>query len=114
MLALGCVAFVCAGAVACKEDTKLEAYQKAGYTVSVTYDGNGGKFLGRNGITIVDLFKPSDYKDENGEMHIKLTEPTSSDRSSGSDTVTLTNAGHFLVGWYQTREVKEVDGVPVD
>lgn len=114
ILALGCVAFACAGAVACKEDTKLEAYQKAGYTVSVTYDGNGGKFLGRNGITIVDLFKPSDYKDENGEVHIKLTEPTSSDRTSGGDTVTLTNAGHFLVGWYQTREVKEINGVPVD
>ena len=61
------MAFACAGATACKEDTKLEAYQKAGYTVSVTYDRNGGEFLGQQDITLVDLFKPSDYKDENGE-----------------------------------------------
>ena len=118
ILAIGCLFFAFAGA-ACNE-TKVDEYQEKGYTVSVTFDGNGGNFLGRPGIKIMDLFNPNDYQstaDPDGTVHIKLTEPTDPDRVTGpsnGDTITLARANYSLVGWYQTRTVKMVGGKPVD
>lgn len=115
ILALGSMALLCVGA-ACAKENKIEENEKNGYTVSVTYDANGGSFLNRPGITIMDMFNPDKYlKDEQGVTHIKLMEPTDPDRaSSGSDKITLTKQNHFFAGWYATREVKTVNGIPVD
>ena len=100
----------------CASLTQVEEYQQKGYKIMVTYDGNGGSFLDRTGVTIVDMFNPDHYqKDVNGEIHIKLTEPTDESReTSGSEGVSLTMPNNFFAGWYKTRTVKEVNGVPVD
>lgn len=105
LFALATASLVLAG---CTSKTALDEYRKKGYTVSVTYDSNGGIYLGRSGVTLMDLFRPTDYTaDGNGEVHIKLTEPTDPDRPTGSsDPITLTKSGYFFAGWYQTREIK--------
>ena len=114
-LLLGGIALACVGA-GCNGLTPVEENKEAGYAISVTYDANGGSFLNRPGITVMDMFNPSNYdKDANGVAHIKLTEPTDKSRpTSGSDSITLTLQNHFFAGWYQNREVKTVDGKPVD
>lgn len=90
----------------CSTDDELEQYQQQGYTVQVTYDANGGRFTGRTGVTVIDLFNPSKYQaDANGEVHIQLTEPTDPSRTAAGAEVTLTMSGCFFAGWYQNREV---------
>ena len=112
-LFLGALLFACVGA-GCNNLSKIEENQEDGYMVSVSYDANGGSFLNRPGITVMDMFKPSNYtKDANGIVHIKLTEPTER-QAVGTDDITLTLQNHFFAGWYQNREVKTVDGKPVD
>ena len=112
-LFLGALMFACLGA-GCGDLSKVEENQKNGYTISVSYDANGGSFLNRPGITVMDMFNPSNYqKDSNGAVHIKLTEPTER-KAIGTDDITLTMQNHFFAGWYQNREVKTVDGKPVD
>lgn len=114
ILILGCVLLACLGASACASETEIEKYQKQGYKITVTYNANGGKMLGREGVSIVDLFNPDLYeKDANGEIHIKLLEPTDESRPSNS-TIKLEKADYFCVGWYQTREIVTVNGKPVD
>ncbi|MBQ7408192.1 MAG: hypothetical protein IJW13_02820 [Clostridia bacterium] len=117
ILCVACLVASCLGLVACAQTNTLEEYQKQGYTVMVTYHANGGSFLNRVGITVVDMIRPSDYqKDGNGEVHIKLTEPTDPTRpTSGSDPITLTLANHFFAGWYQERTlVLNSNGNPID
>ena len=107
ILSLACLSTLCFGAAACGRGTQIEQYQKEGYTISVTYNANGGTYLERPGVTIIDLFNPADYeKDENGKVHISLTEPTDASRpTSSSSKVTLTLEGHFFAGWYQERTI---------
>lgn len=114
-LLLSGLALACLGA-GCGSLTKVEENQEKGYKISVSYDANGGSFLNRPGITVMDMFNPSNYeKDSNGTVHIQLIEPTDPSRpTSGSEAITLTLQNHFFAGWYQNREVKTVDGVPVD
>ena len=108
IIALACVGLACITA-GCSAETELEKYQKAGYTVMVTYDANGGSFLRRQGVTVMDLFKPSNYeKDNEGEVHIYLKEPTDLSRpTSGTGNVTLTKQEHFFAGWYEEREFRK-------
>lgn len=108
LLILGVACFI----AGCSSETKLEKYQKQGYTIMVTYDGNGGSFLNRQGVTLIDLFRPTDYQmDENQEVHIKLMEPTVGRPSTGQSEVTLTKQQHFFAGWYKNRELRtDVDG----
>ncbi len=109
ILALACIGITCFAA-GCANETEMERYQREGYTVMVTYDANGGAFLNRQGITIMDLFKPSDYLDEDGVARIKLREPTDLARpTSGTGNVTVTKQKHFFVGWYQNRELRKND-----
>lgn len=116
LLLLG-AAVLCLGFAACTALSVTDEYEAQGYTVSVSYDPNGGSFMGRDGITIVDMFNPSLYtKDGEGNVSIKLTEPTSPDRPSGSsENIVLTRSGYFLAGWYQTRNlVTDAAGNAVD
>lgn len=116
MMALACTALACVGLGSCAAKTKVDENIAKGYKIVVTYDPNGGTLLKRPGMKLIDMFNPNDYEaGTDGKVHIKLLEPTSEDRNSGtSDEVTLTMSNHFFAGWYQNREVKTVDGVPVD
>ena len=115
ILTLSCLSVACLLG-GCAGTTLVDEYKQKGYTISVTYDGNGGKFLSRDGVTIQDMFNPSQYeKDSDGTVHIKLMEPTDENRlGSGSETVKLTLSDHFFAGWYRNREVVKENGVPVD
>lgn len=107
LLSLGCLSLICFGASACSSSTLPEKYEKKGYVISVTYDANGGDFMNRDGVSVMDMFNPSHFEaDGNDEIHIKLTEPTDEIRESGSkDNITLGKEGHFLAGWYTNRQV---------
>ena len=107
---------LCAGGAACAEPTIVEDYEKKGYTISVTYDANGGLFFNRPGGAIMDMFNPSEYEaDSDGVTRIKLMEPTDPSRPTAtSDKITLTMQNHFFAGWYKNRTVKLVDGKPVE
>ena len=115
ILTLGCLSAACLLG-ACSASTLVDDYKKKGYTVSVIYDANGGQFLSRDGVTIQDMFNPSQYqKDSDGTVHIKLMEPTDENRvGNGSSSVKLTLSDHFFAGWYKNREVVKQNGVPVD
>lgn len=108
---------LCAGLAACASDTKPEEYEKQGYTISVSYNANGGSFVNRDGVTIVDMFNPTQYeKATDGKISIKLTDPVSEIRPSGSSSkITLTRSGYFYVGWYRERTVvTNANGKAVD
>ncbi len=93
----------------CSDSTLLDDYKNQGNTVAITYDGNGGDFIGSQTVSIVDLLNPDKYtKDSSGYVHIKLTEPTAKLRpSGGSKPVTLSMQGYFFAGWYKNRELKK-------
>jgi hypothetical protein len=112
----GAVAALTVGLAGCGELTKLQSYQEQGYVVSVTYDANGGIFEYDKKISIMDLYNPSNYEaDAEGTVQIKLTAPENPVRTQpGKEDLTLTYSDHFLTGWYQKRELKLVNGYPVD
>ena len=72
-------------------------YEDMGYTVSVTFDPNGGSFKGSDS-TVIDLYKIESF----GEDGIKLLSPDDPRRDK-NNALTFTKSGHFLAGWYQTR-----------
>lgn len=111
ILGLACSSILCAGAAACNSRTQLEEYRANGYVISVTYDANGGSFLNRPGVTLMDLFKPSDFeKGADGKVHIPLIEPTDEARkTSNLDKISLVMQGHFFAGWYENRELRKND-----
>ena len=75
ILSLACLSVACTVAAACEAKTQLDVYRENGYTISVTYNANGGQFYGRSGVTIMDLFKPADFKkDEAGKVFAKCLE----------------------------------------
>ena len=95
------------GLAACEDNTVIDDYLAQGYKITVTYEANGGRFLEREGISVKDMFNPSLYeKDDEGNIRIKLMEPTGKDRvQSGSSAITLTRGEHFFSGWYQSFEI---------
>ena len=76
-----------------------DEFDKTGYTVSVTFDSNGGNFKGSDS-TIVDLFDPTAI-DEDG---IKLLAPDDTRRDK-NNVMTVTKSGYFLAGWYTERNL---------
>lgn len=99
-----------------KNDSVFNDYKKQGYTVTVTFDGNGGAFIGKIGNKIVDMYRPSDYQpDEDGYVHIKLIEPTSRNLKSTGEKISLTMNGYSNLGWYKTRTMQTNDkGEPIN
>ena len=92
----------------CTSKTKIQEAQNSGKVIKVTYDANGGTYLNREGITIIDMFDPSKYQADNqGVKHIKLLSPTDAKRpTGGSEGVYITKTNNFLVGWYKNRTAK--------
>ena len=109
ILCLSCIAAACVAAAGCAEKSAVDDYRERGYKISVTYDANGGKFIGQEKVKILDMFNPDDYQTQSdGKKHIKLTSPTSEIRvDKESDRITLTKSEQSLVGWYQNRELKK-------
>ena len=115
---LALLVIMCLSLAGCgSQKTKFDEYYEKGYTVKVSYHANGGKYFNRNGVTIVDMFNPSDYEvGGDGKVHIKLTDPTDPSRpESGNESIVLTKTENFLAGWYKTRILVTNDkGQPVD
>ncbi len=106
ILCLTCLIATCLCVCACTSETKVDEYKNKGYKISVVYDVNGGKYLDREGISLIDMINPSDFqKDANGTVHIKLLDPHDDRRpvSAGSESIYATKTGSFLVGWYKNR-----------
>ena len=100
----------------CGDNNKYNIKKKEGYVISVRYESNGGTYLDREGITVVDMFNPNDYeKDNNGVTHIKLVEPTDPSRPAGGrEGIYITRTNYFLVGWYKNKTLRMVNDKPVN
>ncbi len=113
VLILLTVAIVCAiGLVACGDESAVDKLKKDGYLITVTYDSNGGRLLLRDGVSITDMYNPNNYTaDSNNKIHLTLVEPTDNTVRTDPAEIKISNAGYFLTGWYQTRELaKNADG----
>ena len=75
-------------------ETPYETNNKAGYSVSVKFDANGGTFT-TNTSVIVDSFNVD------GKSQVALIAPDDSRRDN--DAFTATKNGYFLAGWYKER-----------
>ena len=84
-------------AVTSGDDSYYSDFEKDGYTVSVTFDSNGGTFKGSDS-SVVDLYNPEMI----GEDGIKLLAPDDARRDK-NNALTVTKAGYFLAGWYRER-----------
>lgn len=86
----------------CESNNYYEDLDEKGYTVSVTYDPNGGTFTSSDAV-ITDVFNPSLYEaDGNGNIAITLLDPESTLRTKG-DPYSVSYSEHFLAGWYTER-----------
>ena len=114
VIILAALSALCLIGAACSGESRYDNYIKDGYNVIVTFDSNGGRFVGKENNQVVDLYNPDRYEaDANGNVSIKLTVPTG--RKIGGETATLTMPDHFVAGWYRTRTLKtDADGSPVD
>ncbi len=75
----------------------FDTYEKEGYTVSVTFDTNGGTFKGSDS-SIIDLYNPENI----GEDGLKLLAPDDARRDK-NNVIQVTKPGYFLAGWYTER-----------
>ena len=105
LLIVGSLGALCAGLCACNSETAIDKAFKEGNVISVTYDGSGGRILGGDNVSIVDMFNPDKYTaDAEGVVSIKLREPTDEARPRASvDPIKVMRSGYTLVGWYQNR-----------
>ena len=95
------LAAVVALTASCGTD-RYEQLDKDGYTVSVTFDPNGGAVKGTQSV-IQDVYCLDNYTpDASGKIKIPLVEPTDSVRDP-SNPLTITKNDHFLAGWYRER-----------
>ncbi len=84
-------------AIVSSSGSVFDAHEKEGYTVSVTFDSNGGTFKGSDS-SIIDLYKPEDI----GSDGLALLAPDDVRRDK-NNVMTVTKADHFLAGWYRER-----------
>ena len=100
-LLIGLGALIIAGivliAVFAGKASYFDDYAKDGYTVSITFDSNGGTFKGSDS-SVIDLYNP----EQAGEDGIKLLAPDDTRRDK-NNALTVTKAGYFLAGWYTER-----------
>jgi len=84
-------------AIASGDESFYAGYEEDGYTVSITFDSNGGSFKGSDS-SVIDLYNPENVSEDG----IKLLAPDD-ERRDKSNALTVTKAGHFLAGWYRER-----------
>ena len=106
IILLICVMVASVILASCASNNKFSEYEKQGYTVKVTFDGNGAALLTKVGNKLVDLYNPSNYTaDENGEVHIKIIDPEKRGLTDAiTGFLTMPNFTHF--GWYKSRVAK--------
>ena len=119
ILSLSCIAAACVFAAGCAEKSAVDKLREAGCKVFVTYNANGGKFIGTEKVYLLDGINPDDScwtKSDDGQTHIKLTDPTNKLRPTGTtDKMTLTKTEYSLAGWYRNRELlKDEKGNALD
>lgn len=92
--------------------TPYQQNDKAGYTVSVRYDANGG-FFTTNTQVITDSYNISALP-EDGEGKVKLGLCAPEDPSR-EDRFDAEKAGYFLAGWYEQRTQigEDANGEPI-
>lgn len=117
ILGIAALATLCAGLAACKKPNDIEKKEQEGYTVTVTYDSNGGKFLNTDNVDIVNMYNPDKMQaNADGTVTIKLTDPNA--EKSGSATaggLALSKNEFSFEGWYQKCELYlNEDNQPVD
>ena len=94
----------CAVLAACSqwEAPYASLAENEGYTVKVYFDSNGGKFAGKDGLKVVDVYSPEKGADaEGGNKAITLIAPD--DERKDSRKIDVSRAGYFLAGWYASR-----------
>ena len=89
------------GLTSCSKKTKFDELDKAGYTVSVTFDPCGGNIKGSDS-TIIDAFNPAEHKVSDTTAEIALLSPDSALRDK-NNILTVSKPEHFLAGWYTER-----------
>ncbi len=97
-------------AASCSKDkSPYPGYNKAGYTVSVKYDANGGTFT-TDTRTIIDTYDLSEYTvNSEGKKEIKLFAPDDAARGNqayNAEKIELVNGKsvyYYLAGWYANR-----------
>ena len=98
----------CAVLAACSqwEAPYASLAEKEGYTVKVYFDANGGKFAGKDGLKVVDVYSPEkgEYA-EGGKKAITLIAPD--DERKDSRAIDVSREGYFLAGWYAERTLRE-------
>ena len=102
MLLASCVALV-----ACSQwEAPYSALAKdEGYTVKVHFDSNGGRFAGKEGLKVVDVYSPESGADaEGGKKAITLIAPD--DERKDSRAIDVSREGYFLAGWYTERSLR--------
>lgn len=119
ILSLSCIAAACVFAAGCAEKSAVDKLREAGCKVFVTYNANGGKFIGTEKVYLLDGINPDDNcwtKSDDGKTHIKLTDPTNKLRPTGTtDKMTLMKTEYSLAGWYRNRELlKDEKGNALD
>ena len=98
-MCLLCVAVLLCGCAA--EPIPYDVNDGDNYTVSVTYDANGGHFTTNTGI-ITDSYNLSELPTgKDGQAEIALLSPD--DTARGNDAFTATRTGYYLAGWYAER-----------
>ncbi len=85
-----------------------------GYTVSVRFDANGGRFAGTMDVFVVDVFNLNNAATGAGGMkEIPLIAPDDSKR--GDSAFEISRDKYFLAGWYTERTPRVNDaGEPLD
>lgn len=119
ILSLSCIAAACVFAAGCAEKSAVDKLREAGCKVFVTYNANGGKFIGTEKVYLLDGINPDDScwtKSDDGKTLIKLTDPTNKLRPTGTtDKMTLMKTEYSLAGWYRNRELlKDENGNALD
>lgn len=97
-----CLLLVAALLCGCQaEKIPYEINDGENYTVSVTYDANGGHFTTNTAI-ITDSYNLSELPvGADGKATVALLSPDAAAR--GNDAFTATRTGYYLAGWYAER-----------
>lgn len=113
IITMACLALACAGLAACAQETELDALEREGNVISVTYDPNDGLFENRTGRSIVNMFNPDNFKDTDGDGKIDIS--LKSLDPALTDVGAPTKSGYSFAGWFKTRELAtNAAGEPID